>query len=121
MDPDFDGRSSFRPSGAHHLRFRVVTSHDDAVHVFVTGAMDMASANELLEFIEGAGRSDLREVVLDLGEVKFMDSFGVNALLQAARLLRDREGGLSITNVRDEVRMTISMAGVGSLLGVDPG
>ena len=78
MQPPFEIQVSFTP---------------DALIVSVTGEVDMGTAPRLAEAFEGAS-ARTRLVVVDLTDVSFVDSSGLNALLQSQRALAER--GLSL-------------------------
>ena len=80
MKPPFETRLSFTP---------------DALIVSVSGEVDMGTAKRLTEALEGASdRTPL--VVVDLADVSFIDSSGLNALLQSQRALAGRGSVLKI-------------------------
>jgi len=80
MTPPFEIRSSFTP---------------DALVLSVTGEIDMGTAPRLAEAFEGAsGRMKL--VIVDLTDVSFVDSSGLNVLLQTQRALAEHGSALRI-------------------------
>jgi anti-anti-sigma factor len=55
------------------------------------GEIDLATAPALVEAIESElGRSTPARLVIDLSEVSFLDSSGLNALVRLQKLLEDR-------------------------------
>jgi anti-sigma B factor antagonist len=80
MKPPFEIRSSFTP---------------DALIVSVTGEIDMGTAPRLAEAFDGASERT-KLVVVDLTDVSFVDSSGLNALLQSQRALAERGSTLRI-------------------------
>ena len=68
------------------LRVRGV---DDGSVFFVSGELDMATADEFEKAVSSC-LSGEGEVVLDISEVSFMDSTGIRATLRLARQLGDR-------------------------------
>jgi anti-sigma B factor antagonist len=77
--PDFALRSTVLPA----------TPSGSALVVEVVGEVDMTTASELSEALEAAPEGTTW-VVIDLSEVSFLDSSGLNALVQARRLLAER-------------------------------
>jgi anti-anti-sigma factor len=62
----------------------------DAVTVRVSGAVDITTADALLERLHEAALIDAERVVIDLGRVSFMDSTGLHALLKAYQRFGER-------------------------------
>ena len=54
-------------------------------HITLSGELDTASADELDGVIRDAEGSEVELIVLDLSDVSFMDSTGLNLLLEAKR------------------------------------
>ena len=70
-------------------------SRGSTLLVEVAGEVDMVTAPELLEAVEAAP-DDTTCVVIDLSEVGFLDSSGLNALIQARRALSRRDITLQV-------------------------
>ena len=73
----------------------------------VQGEIDAATASVLDEAIQAVGGT----VVLDLGAVTFMDSFGVRVLLRHHQRREDAGGQLVLTELSRPVRY-VEVAGV---------
>jgi anti-sigma B factor antagonist len=95
-----------------HLTIR---RHDGGVVVAVLGELDFVAAPELArtmrDLIEDQDQVD---VVMDLGGVTFIDSFGVRTLLQARSTLIERGSRFAITEPSSAVRRILE------ILGLDP-
>ena len=63
--------------------------------VAVVGEVDMTTAPDLSQAIERAP-DDTALVVIDLSEVTFLDSSGLNSLVQARRALAEREVAMTV-------------------------
>jgi anti-anti-sigma factor len=91
---------------------KVVNGVGQAI-VFVRGDIDLASGqafrDALLSAQEGAP-----EVIVDLGEVAFMDSTGIHALLGAYRRAQNR-GSLGVVGSSPAVRRVFEITGVSEL------
>lgn len=55
------------------------------VHIVVTGELDIATVPALRAFAAGAVTPGVTELIIDLSEVTFLDSSGVQFLLLASR------------------------------------
>jgi anti-anti-sigma factor len=69
------------------LEVTIVDDDDGVRRVIVRGELDIATAPELLARLPGAGTRAHGNVLLDLDEVTFIDSSGLEALLTAHRRL----------------------------------
>ena len=67
-----------------------LSSRDGAVIARVTGEIDMSNAGELRTAITDATANDCLGVVLDLGEVDYVDSAGIHLLYRLGESLRNR-------------------------------
>ena len=86
------------------------------------GELDVASAPRLTTGITRVLGETLEatSLVLDLGEVSFIDSSGVKVVIHARRLLRDREGQVVVCNAQPAVHRVLTLLGIGSLATVHP-
>ena len=92
--------------------------HETDTVVRVRGEVDLSTAELLRRRIGRARRvSDDAEVVIDLGEVTFIDSAGLSELVRPA------VAGCAVTLVRpsDAVRRLIRLAGVEQLFTTEDG
>jgi anti-sigma B factor antagonist len=71
-------------------------------------ALDAASADEFRRLL-GPVLESHDKAVLDLGEVSFVDSSGLGAVLSAMRQLAGRGGDLKICNVSKPVRVIFEL------------
>jgi anti-sigma B factor antagonist len=88
-------------SGRLPFELRLLRS-DDAVTVEVVGEVDMATAPELGSKIESVG-GGTRLVVVDLRQVGFLDSSGLNTLVVSQRALTARGIGFRVVSPSDHV------------------
>lgn len=61
------------------------------------------------------------EVILDLGDVSFIDSSGLRSLLSAASRARDRKGRVVLRNVGPEVTRLLEITGTTEQFVIDRG
>ena len=80
--------------------------------VRVSGELDIASAKRLEDELLRAIDSDASAVVLDLGDISFMDSTGLRVLLSAAKLSATSGKPLRIVRVTAPVREVIEVGGL---------
>jgi anti-anti-sigma factor len=83
--------------------------------LLVGGELDLATAPELARML-GALRARGHAVVLDLADVTFMDSTGLNLLLEAQREVGRDGWEFSVRGASQPVRRVIALAGLERLL-----
>lgn len=82
-------------------------SIEETRSIRLVGEVDMSSARELEEEL-GSAIERGGPVLVDIGEVTFMDSTGITALLKAAHALRGR-GCLILHGEQDNVRRVLDL------------
>jgi len=95
----------------------------------VRGELDIASNPQLEEALERVFGSGAELVVLDLGELQFMDVTAVRVLVGADQQARQSGKRLVLVNVGGQIRRLLTLTKVidvltvedGSALGVDEG
>ncbi len=82
-------------------QFEVALRTAEDVDTFVlTGELDIATADQLTDALNGASGESARDRVIDLSGVTFMDSTGLRVLISANRAAA--EAGYSLTIVTGE-------------------
>ncbi|HEX6026950.1 MAG TPA: STAS domain-containing protein [Solirubrobacter sp.] len=88
-----------------------------ALEVVATGDLDMAAAFRLENELDALlAENDPEALVLDLGQVTFVDSAGIGALLSVREQAIRRGVELKIARVSSPVRRVLDLAGVGDLI-----
>lgn len=104
------------PSGEGSLS---ITSRrlEHGIHVALSGDVDLATGSVVDDELRRAEQSeDL--IVLDLGEVSFMDSTGLRIVISAHQRLRERGASLKIEHVPPQVWRLFELVGVLEHLGI---
>lgn len=87
---------------------------DDRFVVRVLGDHDIANIHELYELLAEAAAHD-RDLVVDLGEVGFVDASTIRALLQSRDALRQRSRSLTVRTSGRTARL-LELLGLDELL-----
>jgi anti-sigma B factor antagonist len=105
------------------MQLEIVTTNGESGEVVVSlaGELDMSTEPELSKVLRQlidvpAGR----DVTVDLGDVSFLDSSGVRALLEGNVLATRRGTRLRARNARGIVARVLYLTGVDALLGLPP-
>lgn len=93
-----------------------------AATMVVAGEVDLDSSTALAEALAGALASarSAPEVSLDLRGVRYMDSTGLRAILEAQHNAERAGGRLTVMATSNIVRRLIEISGVAELLGLPP-
>ncbi|MET7436219.1 STAS domain-containing protein [Streptomyces sp. NPDC004082] len=91
--------------------------HDGVAVVSVRGEIDQSSIEPLREALVG-GSAPARRTVIDLGEVSFMDSTGLNLLLDVHLAASNDGGWVRLANVSERVSRILEIVGVNQVIPV---
>jgi anti-anti-sigma factor len=112
-------RSRFAPPRAGHRfaanppHFRVETARaGDATLIKLAGELDRAAAEELVDAVERASRNAEEQLIIDLGEVTFIDSAGLQALIGIDHRARQRPAGIRTISPPEHIRAVFRLSGV---------
>jgi stage II sporulation protein AA (anti-sigma F factor antagonist) len=86
--------------------------------VFVQGEIDMSAGLEIRDALSTAQQGS-PDVIVDVSDVTFMDSTGINALLRAHRQMPPG-GSLRVAGATSAVRRVFDITGVSELLLREP-
>lgn len=62
----------------------------------------------------------VKNIILDLGKVTFVDSSGLSAILTANRLCKNSNGTLVLVNLQDNVQKLIKISQLDNILNIVP-
>lgn len=88
-----------------------------ALHAALSGELDHHSAAQIRRELDAALGEDVRELVLDLSGVSFMDSSGIGVILGRYRTMQDRGGRLRVSAMSTYAARILKMAGILPLIG----
>lgn len=96
----------------------MVGSGDNAASATVTlrGDLDLATAPIVDERLGELVERGQIHIVVDLGEVTFCDSMGINILVRAKRRCEQHGGSFSVSRVSGEVKQILRIAGLLDIL-----
>jgi anti-sigma B factor antagonist len=97
-----------------HFAAHVDADTEGAV-VRLTGDCDLAAKDHMSSVLTAAV-SQWPTVVVDLSQVDFLDSSGINALLDGYRAARQYHREFFVTNANNTVAAVLEITGVGKLL-----
>ena len=95
-----------------------VETDGSLVTVKVGGEVDAHNCSELGEAILAAAPDDSPKVVLDAGELGFIDSSAISELLRGRNELDARGGSLTLEHTSSTVRRVLEITGLLETFGV---
>lgn len=93
-----------------------VTNGPTASVVGVGGAVDAATAPDLLTSLEGVMGDGASQLVVDLANVEYMSSAGLRTLLGAVKQARGAGGDLRLAAPQASVKRVLDMSGFTGIL-----
>lgn len=90
-----------------------ITTTRESVHLIVSveGRVDGVNAAEFHVALESAIRPDDRGVVMDMENLRYISSAGLNVILSVARAVRSRNGRLVGCSLSGPVREVFAISG----------
>ena len=115
-DPDAARTHGYVARGAP-IEIGVETLVDGTAHVSVWGEVDLATAPHLERVLADATRGGNHDVLVEFSHDSFIDSTGLNVLIQAARRSRANGGSFRVTTENAHTRRVIETMGLAEGLG----
>jgi stage II sporulation protein AA (anti-sigma F factor antagonist) len=94
---------------------------DDVRLVAIAGELDFGEAPGLARTLEQLREDGARWFVLDLAELTFIDSSGINALVIAARATAAGDGSLIVAGARAHVERVFDIVKLSEFVPVEAG
>ncbi len=110
---------SLRPRGPIHLDLSTRQASEATV-ITVTGELDVLTARRLTPELDDIVRRMDGDVVIDLSQAEFIDSFGLTVLMNTHRRLARQGRALTVICGEGPVRRAIEFARLLEPLGVVP-
>jgi anti-anti-sigma factor len=88
-----------------------------SVEVHLSGDLDLGSVPTLLACIEGLDPG-VRQIVLDLSTLTFLDSSGISAIVLLHQRFEPELRDLVLRGAQGQVRSVLQMSGVGDILQI---
>ena len=97
---------------------RTIEAADHRVVARIDGDLDLGNGRDLVDFLVGLSAVSACPVEVDLSDVDFIDSSGLQALLTTRRLLLERDSTLSLLNPSPCARKLLELTGCAELFSV---
>ncbi len=90
----------------------------DSVRILLDGELDMATVDSFRTFLDDLHYEPGVHVVFDIGALTFMDSSGLNALMETLRKLRLVGGDMAIMQPTPAVQRLLDISGLADVDGL---
>jgi anti-sigma B factor antagonist len=104
-------------SGQDNFQVEVRTE-DRAIVFAVAGELDLATSPTLVQELDRARDADVDLVIVDLRDLRFMDSTGLHALVRAHKEAHDAGRRFAVIQGGAQIERLLDLTGVGDLLNV---
>lgn len=95
------------------------TTDDGIAVVEVAGEVDVYTAPTLRQHLRDATAGGAQRIVVDMTEVKFLDSTGLGVLVGAMGRIREVDGNLRLVVSSDHILKVLRITGLDGLIPVD--
>lgn len=103
-----------------HMNFTITNKDKYALIVSNVDKLDTTCAPELKSELVYLNKTNVRNIVIDLGKTRYCDSSGLSALLVANRLCKGVNGGLVICALQEPVMKLIQISQLEGVLSITP-
>ena len=101
------------------MQIKIVSSQPRSTELVISGEIDLAVADELLETANAAlAGSTCDELVLDLSEVSFIDSTGLGTLVAIRNATLDQAVTLRLRDATPPVRRLLKITNLDSVFNM---
>lgn len=92
----------------------------DTLTIYPEGDLDLVSAKKVKDSLDSIlyNRSSLKNLVINLAEVRFIDSSGLGMLIGCYKVMHGRQGKMMICDANDNVYRVLELSGMKKLMPV---
>ena|SRR5579863_1870756 len=101
-------------------RLKPVKALDGVAVVALTGAIDPRNVSVLQAAFETASRRGYKTLILDLGEIRYLNSAGLSCLVGLSDFLASQGGRLELANPQPKVRVVLDLMGLSMFFKLYP-
>ncbi len=98
------------------MQIEMQQAHERVTVVAPKGRLDMASASSFRERVLQLVQSGSTHLVIDLGEVSFVDSSGLGAIIGGLKVARQAGGELRIARPNQQVLLVLDLTSLNRVL-----
>lgn len=85
--------------------------------VYLEGELDHCSAQGIRRLLDGCIKdSEIKNMVLDMQELSFMDSSGIGVILGRYKQIKDKGGRMMVRNMNRQVERVFRLSGMSQII-----
>lgn len=84
------------------MKFTTNTNNDE-IEIFVEGEIDLNNVNKLEEVLNQS-ISKAKKIIIDMTDVRFIDSTGIGLLVKTYKILKQEDKSIEVRNAKGNVR-----------------
>ena len=93
-----------------------IQQENENLRAVIGGEIDHHTARNIRAQIDAAiGMCEPKRLILDMGNITFMDSSGVGLIMGRYRLMQSRGGEVAVENVSPRIERMLRLSGIGQL------
>ena len=86
----------------------------------LAGELDYTNAERLQHDLQEAIGPEVRNLVMDLTDLGFCDSTGIQVFLTIRKITQDRGGNIALTNLQPRLEKLFHLTGLAPAFGIQP-
>lgn len=92
----------------------------DTLTVYPQGDLDMVTAKKVKDSLDAIlyNRSGLKNLIINLGDISFIDSSGLGMLIGCYKVMHGRQGKMMLCDANDTVYRLLELSGMKKLMPV---
>ncbi len=87
-------------------------NHSDVELIKLDGKLDVHSTPFVLELLDDLVEDNVRKIILDMGKVKFISSYGLGTLVTTLKNIQENGGTLKLASLREEIKVPMEVTGL---------
>lgn len=97
-----------------------IKKDNDFIHIsFIGNLMNKQQVQSLLDEIEFYANEGFNKIIIDLSEMKFMNSTGLNILINIFTQTRSKGGEVIITNIPEKINKLLVITKLNSIFKIE--
>lgn len=77
---------------------------DEVVIITVRGEIDLYNAKKLSDALESAHQEGVKNIIIDVEKVSYIDSTGIGALIKGKKIFNSADGDVKLASVQESIQ-----------------
>jgi len=95
-----------------------ITRNDDVITANVSGRIDGSNAHEFASTLKNAITSRDRALIMDIGDLHYISSAGLRAILMTAKTLQSRKSRFALCSMSGQIREIFEVSGFDKIISI---